>query len=557
MSDERRHDLDALRAAAMLLGIAYHAALSFAAGMPWFVQDTRQTVGLYYFESASHGFRMPLFFLISGIFTAMLWQKRGLRGLWANRLTRILLPCLLGLVTIVPLTNWSVGLAIRNQMQRATTQRDSAAAAIPSIWRAVAQGNVPQLQAELAAGLDTATLHPQFGTTLLAWSALHGQVATTEALLAAGADADQPNRDGSTALHGACFLGRDAIVPVLLAAGADWQARDAQGNPPLTATWADWGTTLWLANVLGIPIDPAAVQAGRQRIQQQWGPANTTEELNNTTPANRANGPSPWWQLIQALTQLPLFAHLWFLWFLIWLGLGFTLGVGLWSSSQWLVPASVRSLAWGRLSLSPWVGGGMILLTCWPQSQMGLTNVGFGPDTSIGLLPMPHVLLYYALFFGFGVWYFASQDRAGRLGAGWRWTLPLTVLLGYPLALEFSTGHLGWGRAWVPEGYHRALGVALQAWFAWQMSWGCMGMFRSLVRQGQPWVRYLSDSSYWLYLAHMPLVVLGQLWLQDVPLPAVVKWLGLTVGVTGVLLIVYQVAVRHTWLGRLLNGPRR
>jgi hypothetical protein len=55
----------------------------------------------------------------------------------------------------------------------------------------------------------------------------------------------------------------------------------------------------------------------------------------------------------------------------------------------------------------------------------------------------------------------------------------------------------------------------------------------------------------------MPLVVLGQLWLQDMPLPAVVKWLGLTVGVTGVLLIVYQVGVRHTWLGRLLNGPRR
>ncbi len=184
MSDERRHDLDALRAAAMLLGIAYHAALSFAAGMPWFVQDTRQTVGLYYFESASHGFRMPLFFLISGFFTAMLWQKRGLRGLWANRLTRILLPCLLGLVTIVPLTNWSIGLSIRNQMQRAAAQQAEAAAAIPSVWLAVAQGNVPQLQAELAAGLDTATLHPQFGTTLLAWSALHGQVATTEALLA-------------------------------------------------------------------------------------------------------------------------------------------------------------------------------------------------------------------------------------------------------------------------------------------------------------------------------------------------------------------------------------
>ena len=35
---DRRHDLDALRAFAMLLGIGYHAALSFG-GTPWLVTD--------------------------------------------------------------------------------------------------------------------------------------------------------------------------------------------------------------------------------------------------------------------------------------------------------------------------------------------------------------------------------------------------------------------------------------------------------------------------------------------------------------------------------------
>ncbi|MBM3841289.1 MAG: ammonia-forming cytochrome c nitrite reductase subunit c552 [Verrucomicrobia bacterium] len=42
----RRHDLDALRATAMLLGIFYHAALSFAAGIPWMVRDVSQAQGL-------------------------------------------------------------------------------------------------------------------------------------------------------------------------------------------------------------------------------------------------------------------------------------------------------------------------------------------------------------------------------------------------------------------------------------------------------------------------------------------------------------------------------
>jgi len=36
-SHQRLHDLDALRAAAMLIGIFYHAALSFSIGFPWIV----------------------------------------------------------------------------------------------------------------------------------------------------------------------------------------------------------------------------------------------------------------------------------------------------------------------------------------------------------------------------------------------------------------------------------------------------------------------------------------------------------------------------------------
>ncbi|MFC1759550.1 hypothetical protein ACFL2H_12425 [Planctomycetota bacterium] len=39
---DRRHDLDALRAIAMLLGIVLHAALSFAP-IPWVVQGSQQS----------------------------------------------------------------------------------------------------------------------------------------------------------------------------------------------------------------------------------------------------------------------------------------------------------------------------------------------------------------------------------------------------------------------------------------------------------------------------------------------------------------------------------
>jgi hypothetical protein len=94
---------------------------------------------------------------------------------------------------------------------------------------------------------------------------------------------------------------------------------------------------------------------------------------------------------------------------------------------------------------------------------MDATNAGFGPDTSIGILPMPHVLLYYALSFGSGVRYHDCADADHRLGRGWRWTLPATLLLVFPPALEFGTGAFGFRDAWLKEeernGVLRALGI--------------------------------------------------------------------------------------------------
>jgi hypothetical protein len=60
-----------------------------------------------------------------------------------------------------------------------------------------------------------------------------------------------------------------------------------------------------------------------------------------------------------------------------------------------------------------------------------------------------------------------------------------------------------------------------------------------------------------MYIAHLPLVISAQALVCDWPLPAVVKFLLIVVVVTGLLLISYQLLVRHTWLGLLLNGPRK
>ena len=108
----RFHDLDALRGFAMLLGIVLHAAAFLIPIEFWPVQDDWAAAtplernGYAYAASIIHGFRMPLFFLVSGFFSALLWQARGLRRLARHRLERIGLPLLASLFTVVPTVAW-------------------------------------------------------------------------------------------------------------------------------------------------------------------------------------------------------------------------------------------------------------------------------------------------------------------------------------------------------------------------------------------------------------------------------------------------------------------
>ena len=98
-TNKRYHDLDALRAFAMLLGIFLHGILSFIPLPIWPAQDIHQSSAYALVLHTIHGFRMPVFFLISGFFTAMLWKRRGLGKLIHHRAKRILLP--LGVATFL------------------------------------------------------------------------------------------------------------------------------------------------------------------------------------------------------------------------------------------------------------------------------------------------------------------------------------------------------------------------------------------------------------------------------------------------------------------------
>ena len=540
-SHQRLHHLDALRAAAMLVGILYHAALSFAVGFPWMVQDASQGLGPFVFQAWVHGFRMQLFMILSGFFTAMLWRRKGLKALIKQRCQRVLLPCLLGLVTVVPAMGWAVNVAA----ERGRPAQTAASPAVPaseSLWSAVALGDVEAVGRFLSKDAGALTnLHPQFGLQPLQWAALNGRREAVAALLDRGAPVDGRSRDGHSALHGAAFMGHDAVVDLLLQRGADVQAASRDGEVPLKSAGQDIDAVRFIAGLLGIPVDEARWKTGREKVRDRLIAAGAVERAPGATASTAR-------QVWRFLTEQPVFVLVWFLWFLVWLVALFVPYALVAERLGW----RVRSGGW---ILSPVNLLWLTPLTMIPTAMMQF-DLGIGADTSMGIVPMPHVLLYYALFFFFGVLYHDCDDRDGRLGGSWRWMLPLSLLGVFPLALEFATGRLGFRDALLPASMHRFASILLQSAFAWTMSFASIGLFGAVLTRASTVIRYLSDSSYWLYLAHLPLCIAGQAVIAGWPGPVWIK-LPLFSGVLTVfLLLTYQLMVRNTWIGRMLNGPR-
>lgn len=518
-ASSRRHDLDALRAFAMLLGIALHAALSFTGG-PWMAQDSRTSAVFQVLISAVHGFRMPLFFVLSGFFTAMLWRRRGLRAVIAHRFKRVFLPLLLSTLTIVPVMFWLGAVAAQSGARRAEQGP-------PTLWKACAAGDRDVVQRLLDDGADVNAPDPVLSVTPLSYATIFGRDEVAKLLLQRGADAKRANRDGGTALHGAAFLGRADIARELLKAGADPKIRNERGETALDATLVDWGVTQFIAQVMKVPVERESVMKGRQEVRQMLGGGG--EDVKSR----------PLVVIWLFLTQMPIFSHLWFLWFLCWMVAGFVVCAWIANRIGWK-PAPRR---WVTSSLSYlW----LVPLTLIPAWFMGRAMPNFGPDTSSSILPPLHLLAYYAVFFGYGALYFDSEDHEGRLGRRWWLTLPLALLVVYPAGLATTYG----------GAKLRGIATLLQVIYVWMMSAAMMGLFRRFVSQERPWIRYLSDASYWMYLAHLPLVVAAQLWVRDWPLAAGLKFALVCGGVFALLLISYEYLARYTWIGALLNGRK-
>lgn len=258
----------------------------------------------------------------------------------------------------------------------------------------------------------------------------------------------------------------------------------------------------------------------------------------------------------QSLSSLPagIFtgSHLWFLYYLALLtaiavaARGLIARKTLWhaTAARW-GDEGVRCLGRSRYS---WVAFVIPTATSlWFMRRWGMDT----PDST--LLPDIPVTLVYGSFFFLG-WMLDRQrpviSRFAHLS--WpRWAVAGVSSAGALLLekIQYEPNHA----------YHTAAHVAFVVSYAsmmWSLTFLTIGVFKFFCRRPRPWVRYVADSSYWLYLLHLPIVVWLQVAVAELPFHWTLKWAFISTVTLAVSLLSYDLWVRSTWLGCLLSGRR-
>jgi peptidoglycan/LPS O-acetylase OafA/YrhL len=144
-----------------------------------------------------------------------------------------------------------------------------------------------------------------------------------------------------------------------------------------------------------------------------------------------------------------------------------------------------------------------------------------------------------------------AVSRFSRLSPS-RWILAIAGITGTLLLgrIQLDPGHPRYAAA------HAGFVVAYAA-MMWSLVCITIGVFRKLCSRRRPVVRYVADSSYWMYLVHLPIVVWLQVAVAEVEIHWSLKLAFISAATIALSLLTYDLFVRSTFVGSILSGRRR
>lgn len=254
------------------------------------------------------------------------------------------------------------------------------------------------------------------------------------------------------------------------------------------------------------------------------------------------------------LETFPL-THLWFLWVLLIL-----YGAMLILRAPFAM--ADRNGGWGRVVdritgglIGPWTPAlmaGPLAVAFWLAPNW---TPFFGiPTPDTGLVPNPVALTAFGTAFGLGFLLDRRRDLLVRIERLW----PVFTVV----ALGVGTAALVLAGGPVPEltpVTDPELKAPLAAMMAMAVFASTLAVLSLALRFASGYSavrRYLAEASYWVYIVHLPLVMVGQILVVNETWPWFVKFGVVIAGTMAISLLTYQLLVRHSFVGGWLNGRR-
>lgn len=197
---------------------------------------------------------------------------------------------------------------------------------------------------------------------------------------------------------------------------------------------------------------------------------------------------------------------------------------------------------WGILLLAA-----PTVLFLWGMWRWGIA------DPSPRLIPDLPLFLQYGYLFTVGWMLHRQTDLLEALAQRWRFYLSLSVPL---LVVSLIMLPIGRDAEHTLKFVVNFVFKTSYGLMSWSLILGSIGAFTHFFREPSAIWRYLSDASYWIYIAHLPLLLFLQVALLPIEMHWTLKLAITNLIVFSLLIVSYAVLVRPTYIGLLLNGRR-
>ena len=254
------------------------------------------------------------------------------------------------------------------------------------------------------------------------------------------------------------------------------------------------------------------------------------------------------------LETFPL-THLWFLWVLLILYVAMLVLRAPFAMAD-------RDGGWGRFVdritgalIGPWTPALMaapLAIAFWLAPNW---TPFFGiPTPDTGLVPNPVALTAFGTAFGLGFLLDRRRDLLVRIER--LWPVFTIVALGVGVAAMVMAGGPVPDLAPVADPELKAPLAAVMALAVFASTFAVLSLALRFASGYSAVRRYLADSSYWVYIVHLPLVMVGQILVVNETWPWFVKFGAVIGGTMAISLLSYELLIRHSFVGRWLNGRR-